>query len=406
MRVLVFTTAYPNHVWPNQGVFVKERITRLAQRPDCVVKVVAPVPYFPSLKINWRWAYSQVVRREKIEGVEVFHPRYPMIPKVGMSLYALQMFAASLPAVRRLRESFDFDLISAHTVYPDGLAGVLLGRVTKRPVVVSARGSDLNLLPRFAIPRRLIQATLRRADHIVAVCEALKRVVGELDVELDKVSVVPNGVDPDKFFPLPMAEARHKLGTPGGRIVLSVGELIPRKGFELLIDAVACLTEEGLSDLHLFIVGEGTMRKELEALIRKRGVQEHVRLVGEIPHRDLYLWYNAADVFCLLSSREGYPNVVLESLACGTPVVGSAVWGIPEILTSDEVGILTERDPLSIQQALREALGRRWQSDRIRVFSKRFGWGERTDEMLRLFRSIVDSQRSSQSPSSGKVAVD
>ncbi len=102
MKILVFTSLYPNNVWPHHGVFVKERMTQFARLPGCQIKVVAPVPYFPPVKISSRWLFSQVARQETIEGMEVHHPRYFMTPKIGMACYGMMMFLSVLPAVRRI----------------------------------------------------------------------------------------------------------------------------------------------------------------------------------------------------------------------------------------------------------------------------------------------------------------
>src|SRR6516164_1671699 len=163
MKILVFTSLYPNQVWPNHGIFIKERMARFAKRDGCEIKVVAPVPYFPAININWRWKFSQVARREMRDGIEVYHPRYFLTPKVGMALYGWLMFFSVLPVVQKLRKDFKFDLIDAHYVYPDGFAAVQLGRLFKRPVVVSARGSDVNLYRTFPLIRKLLQYVLRNA---------------------------------------------------------------------------------------------------------------------------------------------------------------------------------------------------------------------------------------------------
>ncbi len=395
MKVLVFTSLYPNNVWPHHGVFVKERMTQCARHEGCAVKVVAPVPYFPSLKINQRWLFSQVVRREVIEGLEVFHPRYFMIPKIGMMLYGVMMFLSVLPTVRRIRREFDFDIIDAHYVYPDGFAAVLLGRFFHTPVVVSARGSDINLLGGFPLIRRLLQYTLRRADRLIAVCQALKEAMVGLGIPSEKVSVIPNGVDTEKFHPVPQQEAREKLGLPKDkRVILSVGGLIPRKGFDLLLKALRILREDGReTDLYLVIVGEGELRKELEKQVSLVNLDEHVRLAGDVPHRELYLWYSAADVFCLASSREGWPNVLLESLACGTPVVATEVWGVPEIIRSDHIGLLTERSEVTIAEGIFRALHRPWSAEAIIQYAREHTWDRAAVAILRLFESVLRGER-------------
>src|SRR5262245_3251327 len=191
MKVLVFTSLYPNNIWPNHGVFIKERTSHFAKFDGCEVKVVAPVPYFPAVKLNWRWSFSQVARRESRDRIEVYHPRYFITPKVGMMLYGWMMFLSVLPVVREIQKNFAFDLIDAHYVYPDGFAAVLLSRFFKKPVVVSARGSDINLFKTFPLIRRRLKFVLRKADRVIAVSEALRNTMVELQVPKNKIDVIP-----------------------------------------------------------------------------------------------------------------------------------------------------------------------------------------------------------------------
>jgi teichuronic acid biosynthesis glycosyltransferase TuaC len=390
MRVLVFTTLYPNNVWPQHGVFVKERMTSFARLTGSAVKVVAPVPYFPPLKLGWRWRFSQVARRELRDGLEVFHPRYVMTPKIAMASYGLAMFLSTLATVRRIRRSFDFDLIDAHYVYPDGLAAVLLARVFRRPVVVCARGTDINLFSRFVQIRPLLQYTLRRADRVIAVSRSLSDAMVRLGIPEAKISVISDGVQLEKFHPLPRAEARRRLGLPDDRIILSVGNLIPLKGVDLLIRAVErMLQERPERKLSLVIVGEGPAAKDLRRLVTSLGLEDRVRLVGVQPHEELRHWYNAADVFCLASTREGWPNVLLESLACGTPVVATPVGGIPEMIASDRLGLLTGRSPRELALTLDRALGAPWSRDVMVKFAREHTRERETMALLDLFESIL-----------------
>lgn len=393
MKVLVFTNLYPNSVMPNHGVFVKERMTTFARLNGDQVKVVAPVPYFPPLKFNWRWKYSQVARQETIDGLEVHHPRFFMPPKFGMSLYGLLMFLSALPAVMKLKRDFDFEVIDAHYVYPDGFAAMLLGFFFKRPVVVSARGSDVNLFSQFPLIRKLLKLTLKKAAAVIAVCQALKDAMINLNIPPAKIAVIPNGVDTAKFFPVSKQAARRQLGLPDDKIILSVGELIPRKGFHVLIEALELLVREhGRQSIHLIIVGEGAYRKTLQDLVASLKLTRHVRLAGAVPHAELNKWYNAADLFCLASDREGWPNVILESLACGTPVVATAIWGTPEILTSEEIGFLTKREARDMAEKLSKALDTHWEHPKIVNFARAYTWEKAARSVSDLFAGVLNGK--------------
>ncbi|HYY26251.1 MAG TPA: glycosyltransferase family 4 protein, partial [Candidatus Udaeobacter sp.] len=391
MKILVFTTLFPNNVWPNHGIFIQERMSHVARNNDCQVKVIAPVPYFPSIKIGWRWHYSQVVRHEMINGIEVFHPRYFMIPKIGMAAHGWMMFLSVLPAIKKLKKQFDFDLIDAHYLYPDGFAAVLLGRFLGRPVVVSARGSDINVFPKFPLIRRLLKHTLCSADKIVAVSKALRDAIVELGVSQEKISVIPNGVDAKKFYPTAKSEARSQLGLPAEqKLIVSVGGLTPVKGFDLLIRAFRLVIDASPgNEPRLFIIGEGRSRKEIEHAITSLNLSSHVQLVGAVPHSQLHLWYSAADLFCLASEREGWPNVLLESLACGTPVLAPSVGGIPEIINSEDLGFLAQRNEYEMARKIRLAIDRTWNSTEIVARAREHGWDKAVLNTIGVFESVL-----------------
>jgi len=390
MKVLVLSSLYPNNIWTHHGVFVKEQMTHFSKLEYCEVTVVAPVPYFPPIKINRRWLYSQVLKKERIEGLEVHHPRYVIIPKVSIALQGVMMFLALYPSIRRIQEEFDFDLIDSHYVYPDGFAAVLLGHALGKPVVVSALGTDINLYREFWLIRKLLRQTLEKADGVIAVSSALKEAMIRMEIPAEKISVVPNGVDVEKFYPIPRPEARSRLSLPNKRILLSVGGLVPGKGFDLLFGALQLLVgSQRRQDLYLVIAGEGYFRKDLEKLISDFRLDQYVRLVGDVAHADLLAYYSAADLFCLASSQEGWPNVIMESLACGTPVVATAVGGIPEILSSEALGIVVRRDEAELAQAIAQALERPWCRQTIVQYAQRNTWHQVAKSKHAVFDSVL-----------------
>jgi teichuronic acid biosynthesis glycosyltransferase TuaC len=389
MKVLVFTNLYPNNIAPNYGVFVKERMIHFAKLEGCEVKVVAPVPYYPPIRFGWRSKLAQVSRREIRDGIEVFHPRYFMTPKIGMLLYGWMMFWSVLSEVKKIQRDFDFDLIDAHYVYPDGFAAVKLGRFFNKPVVVSARGSDINLFKTFPLIRMLLSYVLRKADRVVAVSQALKIAMIELGLRADKIETIPNGIDTTKFYPLAKDAARKELGLPNSTTIISVGSLTDNKGFEILIRSVRRIIQSSIPNLQLLIIGDGPSRKKLEKTIASLQLNDHVRLVGAVPHDKLRLWYCAADVFCLASEREGWPNVVLESLACGTPVVATSVGGIPEIVQSQKIGLLTKRDEMDIAFTLTSALQRTWEPKDIVDYAAKNSWHGTAAVLFKVFQSLV-----------------
>src|SRR6267378_413169 len=173
LRALIYTTLFPNSTQPLHGTFILERMRHLLPFVD--MSVVAPVPYFPRINVNQRWFnFAEAPHVERFAGFEVDHPRYLVIPRIGMTTHGFSMFAGSLPQVWRRLRAADVDLIDAHYIYPDGLAAVMLGALLKKPVVVSARGSDINLFPKFAAIRPMVRQVLKRADAVIAVSRPLK----------------------------------------------------------------------------------------------------------------------------------------------------------------------------------------------------------------------------------------
>lgn len=363
----------------------------VARMKDCELRVIAPVPYHPSIRLGKRWGYSQVAREQVIDGIHVYHPRYFLIPKISMPFHGLMMFLSVLYFVKNINARFDFDIIDAHYVYPDGFAAVLLGRLLRKPVMVTARGSDINLFTQLPFIARLLRYTLQHVNGIISVSEALKKRIVDLGISEDKIAVIPNGVDPKKFHPIAKSLAREQLGLPKrGTLLLSVGGLNSVKGFDHLIRAMKTLVGEfRQSNIRLVIVGEGGLRKELLRMISGWSLDQHIRLVGAVPHAQLGLWYSAADLFCLASRSEGWPNVVVESLACGTPVVATAVGGIPEIIRSEALGCLVDRDDRQIAEKIREALGRTWRPQEIVCQVEHRTWENTARSIIRSFEFAV-----------------
>ncbi len=397
MRVLTFTSLFPNAVQPAHGIFVYQRVVHLARRQGNIVQVVAPVPYFPRWLCRSRWrAASQVPKEEEIGNLKVHHPRYLLLPKISMPLHGLLMFLGSVFLVRRLKKGMSFDCIDAHYVYPDGFAAALLGKVSGVPVIVSARGTDVNWFPSFRLIRPMIRWTLRRAAGVIAVSAALKDVMVKLGVPAEKIRVIGNGVDVGRFQPLDRRAARRQLKLPeDGPVIVSVGALIPNKGHQFLIRALAQLAPR-YPGLRAYLLGEGSYRAKLEALVSEAGMQERVFLVGSRPYEELHRWFSAADVSCLVSAREGWPNVLLESLACGTPVVATRVGGIPEVIVSPELGVLVEQDVPSIAAGLELALNKQWNRAALVRYAGRRTWGVVAEEVEQHLASRASPSGSAQ----------
>jgi glycosyltransferase involved in cell wall biosynthesis len=388
IRLLTFSTLYPNAAQPNHGIFVENRLRHLVASGAATSTVVAPVPWFPSRNGRFgRWArFAATPAEEMRHGLRVLHPRYAALPRLGMYSGPWALQRAGRAALAQLHaEGARFDAIDAHYLYPDGVAAVWLAREAGLPVVITARGSDVSQLPKFAWPCRLIRAAIREADALIAVSRGLADGLIALGAPPRKVTVLRNGVDLGGFTPpLDRAACRAELGL-AGPVILSVGHLIERKAHHHTIAALA-----ELPDATLLIAGEGPERGALLGLARQLGLADRVRLLGARPHSELARLYGAADVLVLASTREGWANVMLEAMACGTPVVAGPAWGSREAISTPAAGlVLDEVGPRPIAAALRKLIADPPDRRATRGHAERFGWKETTQGQARLFRELL-----------------
>ncbi|MES2322151.1 MAG: glycosyltransferase family 4 protein [Pseudomonadota bacterium] len=387
MKILTFTTLFPNAVKPNQAIFVETRLRHLVGSGAVQSRVVAPVPWFPftGKRFGQYGDFARVPAQESRFGIDVLHPRYPVIPKVGMNVApALLARAARATVGRMLDEGYDFDLIDAHYFYPDGVAAVRLGQYFNKPVVITARGSDISLIPQYPVPRRQIQWAAANASAMITVCDALKTELVALGADPARITPLRNGVDLQRFRQGDRAALRATLGLTGFTL-LSVGHLVALKGHDLAIGALA-----HLPGATLMIAGSGVEHKRLVALAEALGVTDRVRFLGALPQAELPSYYGAADALVLASSREGWANVLLESMACGTPVVASRVWGTPEVVAAREAGVLMqERSARGVADAVTALRADYPDHAATRRYAEGFSWEATTAGQLALFRRIL-----------------
>lgn len=382
VRLLVFTSLYPNSEQPCKGIFVEERLRRLVATGRVSATVVAPVPWFPlrNRRFGAYAAFARVPDREDRHGIRILHPRYPVIPKVGMNIAAALMTHGALPTMRALAQAGTFDLIDSHYFYPDGVAAARLGIALGKPVVISARGSDVNVIARQRSPRRQIRWAAERAAAIITVSEALRRKIAALGVPSQKLTVLRNGVDLAMFRPLDRAAIRMKFGLQG-HVWLVIGNLVESKGVHIAVAALA-QTRETM----LIIIGTGPERRALQRLAEQLGVVARVRFIGAVAHGDLCAYYNAADALMLASSREGMPNVVLESLACGTPVIATPFDSAAELLNVPDAGEIAESRTVEAVIGAWHRLEHRWpKRAATRRHAETLGWEPVVDAQCALY---------------------
>lgn len=387
MKLVTFSTLFPNAETPNHGIFVETRLRHLVASGAVESRVVAPVPWFPfrSERFGRYASFARVPANEVRHGIQVSHPPFPLIPKIGMNISPMLLANSAKRALGELiDQGYDFDLIDAHYFYPDGVAAVMLGRYFNKPVVITARGSDISMIPQYRLARSMIRWAADKAQGVITVCNALKTEMVQLGVNDQKITPLRNGVDLTLFHPADRNALREAAGLDSFTLV-SVGHLVPLKGHHLIIGALPLLP-----DVKLLVIGHGIERERLQALAQELKVSDRVKFLGALPQAELARYYCAADALVLASSREGWANVLLESMACGTPVVASNVWGTPEVVASPDAGLLMrERSERGIADAVNALRANYPNRNATRQYAEMFSWEETTAGQLRLFNTIL-----------------
>ncbi len=372
-KVLVIGDDFANPYEPFTGIFSVWKVSALSRH--CEIKVISPFPWWNWLKYMKKEKCSKKSSLcDRIEGIDVFRPLYFYTPKIGRSFYGFFYFFSILACALKLRKGFRFDVIYAISAYPAGFASALLGRLFKIPVLIGAIGTDINKYTEFYWRKKWILWGLKRAARVIAVSQAIKERMILLGILGEKICVCYNGVNHDVFRPIPFKDQKEK-------VILYVGNLKAEKGLSELISAYALL---GRKDVQLVLIGEGPYETTLRNKVQSHGIEDRVHFLGGLLQDKIADWLNRATLFCLPSYNEGLPNVVLEALACGVPVVATNVGGIPELITSEAYGLMVPRkDVIALSRKLDEGLSKAWDRNKISDYVKQFSWEENANQLLR-----------------------
>ncbi len=393
--LVVFSSLFPSAARPGAGLFIRERMFRVAQhRP---LAVVSPQPWFPgqSLIRLLRPGYRpQAPALEIQQGIRVYHPRFLSVPGLLRQFDGWSMALASFGMLRRLKQQ-GAQLIDAHFAYPDGEAATRLGRWLKLPVTITLRGTEVPHSKNPVLRPRLARV-LKDAARVFSVSTSLRRLAIELGTAAEKAEVVGNGVDIERFHPVERTAARQKYRLPmDAKVLISIGALVERKGMHRVIEVMPALLERH-PDLHYVIVGgaspEGNNRVELDALVARLGLADRVHFLGPLPPDELKWPLSASDVFVLATRNEGWANVFLEAMACGLPVISTDVGGNAEVVCRDELGsIVPFGDAAALQQALDAALNKDWDRAAILEYAQANQWDTRVAQLLGAFDALIHS---------------
>ncbi|MEH3037794.1 MAG: glycosyltransferase [Sphingomonas adhaesiva] len=382
LRVVTLSTLFPDATRPTFGVFVERQAQALAARDGVSVRVVAPVglPPWPLPRAARHHALATLPPRETWHGLPVARPRFAAIPATRGRWHAPLLARALRPVLDDLWREAPFDAIDASFFFPDGPAAVALGRRYDVPVSIKARGADIHFWARQGATRGQVRASATAADGLLAVSAAMRDDMAALGIDPARVRVHRTGVDLDRFVPV-----ERRRGAPH---VVSLGALIPRKGHDVVIAAIARLPGVTLS-----IVGEGPERARLMALARRLGVAGRVHLTGAVAHRDLPAILADADVMALASASEGLANAWVESLACGTPIVIADAGGAREVVTTPAVGRIVARDAVAFAGAIGDLIAAPPPRAAVRAAAERFTWAANAAALHEHLASLVHRHR-------------
>jgi glycosyltransferase involved in cell wall biosynthesis len=369
MNILVLADTFPNSLDPWRGPYNRRQIECLADL--CDVTVIDPVPW---VKVARDARLRSLIGKpdHTLKKITIHHPLFRYVPVLGRARHWRGILAAAKRAMPEIPNR-DFDCVLATFAYPHGLAAKHLAAEMKVPYVVKVRGTDLHSLPPRGPRRTLTAEALRDASGVVAVSSNLAEIARNLGAAPERVKVITNGIDSDRFAIMPREQARYSLELPmSDRVLFSLGSLVPVKGLELLLDALAQI-EESRRPM-LAIGGDGPLRDTLHRRAAVLGLAGRVQLLGQVDREHVNLWMNAADALVLSSLDEGCPNVVLEAMACGTPVVATRVGAVPD-LVNERCGLIAPPgDAAALSSRIEEMFDRGWDREAIRARVEGMTW--------------------------------
>lgn len=355
VRILTITNLYPNPYHPTRATFNRQQFRELSLHHP--MAIISPIAWTDELAARWSGA-GPLPRERRVDqdGIAVSHPRYLFPPRVMRGIYGDLFRRCVRPVFERTLVEFQPDVILGSWAYPDGWAALELGRRAGLPVVIKVHGSDVLIQSNFPARERKTIETLRAADGVVAVSRDLSEKMIGFGVAPERIRIIYNGVDTQIFCPGSRTEARAKLGLKAAvPMLLYVGNLLPVKGVDILVEACGKLVGSGVQFV-CQLVGQGPLQTDLERRIVALGLQESVRLMGPKPHSQLPDWFRAADALVLPSRSEGVPNVLMEAAACGVPFIATRVGGVPEVAHLGRGELVQPCDPGALAAAMQKIL--------------------------------------------------
>lgn len=383
-NLLVISNSFPNHDNTFVGdIFVKEQVKYLKQYFDKVY-VISPVAYgMEQLRKTKHLDYH-------FENVRVFFPKYinnPLFWYYSRSMWVDLEVRAIMSLIKK--EDLTFDLIHAHFTWPSGAVAVKIKKSIAVPVIITEHTHE-TLYKAFREKNPYYINTWKECDAIIRVNKKDVPLICRCGIDSSKIFSIANGYDPRRFRPINKEKARQSLGLQEeSKVILNIGRLYEEKGQKYLILAIRDILKSR-ADIACYIGGIGPLKSDLKKQITTLNLEEYVKLVGFIPDEQMSLWMNATDIFVLPSLGEGNPTIMFECLGCGIPFIGTKVGGVPEIIASDEYGLLVEpADTGALAEKILVALDKEWNREEILAYAERFTWENIAKEIMGVYELLL-----------------
>jgi teichuronic acid biosynthesis glycosyltransferase TuaC len=362
-KVLVISFLYPSDAQPLGGVFIRERMKRVSEHLP--ITVVSPQPWSPfdwiiRRFVNTKYRPSPAQRNTNEDGFDVYRPIFFSLPSIGRWFDGYSMALTVILWIHLNGFRNVFKLVDAHFVFPEGFAAKVVAKHLSVPYGITLRGArDTDTVGTNRETQ--LRLALKHASYTIGVSDSLRQFAIKMNANSSTALAIPNGINQSHFFPEDQTTARTRLGLEiDAKIIISVGSLIPLKGHDRVVTLMPDLIRQHPNLLLLIVggaTGFGDTQSQIEALVTSLKLEKHVRLIGKVNPEDLRWYLSAADLFALATSNEGWPNAVMEAIACGLPIVTTNVGGNSEMVHDPRVGFTVDYwNPKQFENAVLEKL--------------------------------------------------
>ncbi|NOY70866.1 MAG: glycosyltransferase family 4 protein [Gammaproteobacteria bacterium] len=392
MNILFVSSQFPNPAEQNKGVFSLQIVKEVDKFAN--LRVIAPVASmgifrfldrFKKYKTNF-----EIPAYQAIGEIEIYHPPYSVAPKMGF-IHHLSIYKVLKPLIEKLNRERKIDAVNCHWIFPDGVAVHQVCQELGLPLMLTALGTDLNYYATLKLRKKNITKALLGADKVSVLSKSMYEKCLNIGVSPQKLVIIPNGVDLTQFDIIDRKTARKKINIDETKkMILFVGSLVPVKSIDCLFQAFAhLLSQYKKSDLTLYLIGSGFLLANLKKMAEQLKINSNIEFVGSVVHAELLFWMNAADCLCLPSLSEGHPNVMMEALACGTPVVASSVGSIPDFIHTQNGMTTKPSDPRDIFEKLDACLKTDYDRKKIRDTLQHHDWKDCAKQYFSEIQKIV-----------------